>query len=50
MDTDIIDLLISQWKRVRPDLDPKPMRISGRLLRLAKTIERRTEAALRRST
>ena len=47
MDTDIIDLLISQWKHVRPDLDPKPMRISGRLLRLAKTIERRTEAALR---
>ena len=47
MDTDLIDLLISQWKHVRPDLDAKPMRISGRLLRLARAIERRTEASLR---
>ena len=47
MDTDLIDLLISQWKHVRPDLDAKPMRISGRLLRLARAIEPRTEASLR---
>ena len=42
-----MDLLISQWRQVRPDLDARPMRISGRLLRLAKTIERRGEASLR---
>ncbi len=47
MDTDLIDLLISQWQHVRPDLDAGPMRISGRLLRLARSIERRTEASLR---
>ena len=47
MDTDLIDLLISQWKHVRPDLDATPMRISGRMLRLARTIERRTEVCLR---
>ena len=47
MDTDLIDLLISQWRHVRPDLDAAPMRISGQLLRLARVVERRTEASLR---
>jgi DNA-binding MarR family transcriptional regulator len=47
MNIDLIDLLVSQWRQIRPDLDAGPMRISGRLLRLAKIVERRTEAALR---
>ena len=44
---DRINVLIEQWKRIRPELDPVPMRTSGRLLRLAKLVERRTEAVLR---
>ena len=47
MDTDLIDLLVSQWRSIRPELDPQPMRTSGRLLRVAKLLEQRTEAALR---
>ncbi len=47
MDTDLIDLLVSQWRSIRPELDPQPMRTSGRLLRVAKLLERRTEAVLR---
>ncbi len=47
MDTDLIDLLVSQWRSIRPELDPQPMRTSGRLLRVAKLLEQRTEAVLR---
>jgi DNA-binding MarR family transcriptional regulator len=47
MTQDLISLLIEQWKRIRPDLSPDSMRTSGRLLRVAKLIERRTEALLK---
>lgn len=47
MTQDLISLLIEQWNRIRPDLSPDSMRTSGRLLRLAKLIERRTEALLK---
>lgn len=43
---DIVTRLIAQWKQVRPDLDPMPMRISGRLLRVAKLVHARTEHQL----
>lgn len=43
----MVDLLMTQWRRIRPDLDPLGMRSSGRLLRLAKLVEKRTEAVLR---
>lgn len=38
---------MNQWRQIRPDLDPLGMRTSGRLLRLAKLVEKRTEAVLR---
>ncbi|NNF12065.1 MAG: MarR family transcriptional regulator [Gemmatimonadetes bacterium] len=47
MTDDMIERLVEQWSRVRPELDAGPMRISGRLLRLAKLVERRTEAVLK---
>ena len=43
----MVDLVMTQWARIRPDLDPLGMRTSGRLLRLAKLVEKRTEAVLR---
>jgi DNA-binding MarR family transcriptional regulator len=46
MEDDVIDTLIAQWGRVRPDLDARPMRTSGRILRLARILEQRTEAVL----
>ena len=47
MTQDLISLLIEQWKKIRPDLSPYSMRTSGRLLRLAKLIERRAEVLLK---
>lgn len=46
MSTDPIDRLVGEWNSERPDLDPSPMAIVGRLLRLAVCLERRVEAAL----
>ena len=31
---DPIDALLEQWRRERPDLDPSPMGLVGRLLRV----------------
>lgn len=45
-ESDIIDRLISDWQRERPDLDPSPMRIVGRLLILGKALEKRANSAL----
>lgn len=47
MKKDRVSQLIAQWKRVRPDLDAAPMQLSGRLLRIAQLVERRTEAILK---
>lgn len=47
MPDDVITRLIDQWRKVRPDLDPLPMRTSGRLLRVAKLVHARTEAQLK---
>jgi DNA-binding MarR family transcriptional regulator len=43
---DLVDRLISEWQRERPDLDPSPMSIVGRILSLGKTLERRANNAL----
>ncbi|WP_077646428.1 MarR family winged helix-turn-helix transcriptional regulator [Salinivibrio sp. IB643] len=32
--TDKVDLILSQWHRERPDIDPSPMAITGRLARI----------------
>lgn len=42
-DTDGLDVILQQWKRERPDLDPSPMGIVGRISRLCREIERRLE-------
>lgn len=47
MQQDAIDDLIGQWRRERPDLDPAPMGVVGRVLRLARGLERRLEGVLR---
>lgn len=36
---DLIDKLISDWREQRPDLDPSPMNVVGRLLRVGRQME-----------
>jgi DNA-binding MarR family transcriptional regulator len=36
---DDVDLVVEQWKRERPDLDPSPIAVVGRLSKLAKKLE-----------
>ncbi|MDF0715624.1 MarR family transcriptional regulator [Muricauda sp. 334s03] len=43
---DIIDTLISDWNRERPDLDATAMHIVGRLLILGKGLEKRANQSL----
>lgn len=47
MNSDLIDTLITQWNRERPDLDPQPMAVVGRILRAAAILERRVNEALK---
>ena len=37
---DAIDVVIAQWKRVRPDVDLWPMQVLGRIARLARVLEK----------
>jgi len=46
MSDDLIDELIAQWRRERPDLDPVAMGVVGRVLRLAGCLQRSVERAL----
>lgn len=41
MEKDTIDVLVGQWRRLRPELDPSAMSVEGRILRLAGLLERR---------
>lgn len=43
---DIIDVLISDWSRERPDLDSQAMHIVGRILILGKSLEKKANQAL----
>lgn len=47
-EADAIDHLIEAWRRVRPDLDPEPLALVGRVLVLAQYLERSVNAALKR--
>ena len=47
MAQDLIDILISQWKTERPDLNVEPMGVVGRVLRLATRLERRVSETLK---
>ena len=41
--TDAVDRITAQWRRARPDLDPTPMEVIGRITRLAALIQRELE-------
>ncbi|MFC5905932.1 MarR family winged helix-turn-helix transcriptional regulator [Streptacidiphilus monticola] len=40
-DADGVDRIVAQWRRERPDLDPGPVQIVGRITRLHWTLEER---------
>jgi len=44
---DGVDEIIEQWRRERPDLDPSPIGIVGRVSRLARELEQRLEPVYR---
>jgi DNA-binding MarR family transcriptional regulator len=44
---DAVDEILDQWRRERPDLDPAPIGVIGRISRLAREIEVRLEAVYR---
>ncbi len=46
-DGDGVDEIIDQWRRERPDLDPSPIGVIGRISRLARQLEQRLEPVYR---
>ena len=44
---DGVDAIIEQWRRERPDLDPSPIGVVGRVSRLARELEQRLEPVYR---
>jgi DNA-binding MarR family transcriptional regulator len=44
---DGVDLIIEQWRRERPDLDPSAIGVIGRISRLARELEQRLEPVYR---
>ena len=40
---DSVDAIVEQWRTERPDLDPSPIGIVGRVSRLARELEARLE-------
>ncbi len=43
---DVVDRLVNDWRRERPDLDPAAMHIVGRAIMLGKALERRANHVL----
>ncbi len=46
-DRDGVDEILDQWRRERPDLDPSPIGVIGRISRLARELEQRLEPVYR---
>jgi DNA-binding MarR family transcriptional regulator len=44
---DGVDTILEQWQRERPDLDPSPIGVIGRISRLARELELRLERVYR---
>ncbi len=44
---DGVDLILEQWRRERPELDPSPIGVVGRISRLARELEQRLERVYR---
>lgn len=40
-DSDAVDRILAQWEQVRPDQDPSPVGVIGRVSRLSRLIDRR---------
>jgi DNA-binding MarR family transcriptional regulator len=47
VERDGVDEILAQWRRERPDLDPAPIGVVGRVSRLARELERRLEPVYR---
>jgi len=47
-DRDGVDRILEQWRRERPELDPSPIGVVGRISRLARELEHRLEPVFRR--
>lgn len=47
MSKDVVDKIIAQWNRERPELDASGFAVVGRLLRLARLLERRLDRVLK---
>lgn len=45
---DVVDRLLAKWREARPDLDPSPLEVVGRVIVLAQHLERSVESALER--
>jgi DNA-binding MarR family transcriptional regulator len=45
---DVVDRIVGKWRDARPDLDPAPLELVGRVIVLAQHLERSVEAALER--
>jgi DNA-binding MarR family transcriptional regulator len=43
---DVIDRMLEAWREARPDLDPAPLAVVGRVIVLAQHLERSVETAL----
>jgi DNA-binding MarR family transcriptional regulator len=43
---DAVDRLLAKWREARPDLDPSPLEVVGRIIVLAQHLERSVEGAL----
>jgi DNA-binding MarR family transcriptional regulator len=48
MNHDALDRIVSQWKKERPDLDPSPMNVVGRVFQLSKILEQRLEEVFKK--
>jgi DNA-binding MarR family transcriptional regulator len=46
-DRDGVDLILEQWRRERPELDPSPIGVIGRISRLARELEQELERVYR---
>ena len=44
---DGVDEILEQWRRERPELDPSPIGVIGRISRLARELEQRLEPVYR---
>jgi DNA-binding MarR family transcriptional regulator len=42
-DRDAVDVILEQWRAERPDLDPSPMGVFGRLSRASRQLDRRLQ-------